>query len=82
MLVQDKVDSVKALGTGESACMLYENAEHAWFGLDTDFDQIKIQKLRTRRFNNICELTKVVPSYLLHCSLEGAFWEKIEQELF
>ncbi len=82
MLVQDKVDAVKALGSGESACMLYENAEHAWFGLDTDFDQTKKQQLRTRRFNNICELTKAVPSYLLHCSLKGAFWEKIEQELF
>jgi len=81
MLVQGKQDRVEPLGPGQTACMLNETAEQVWFGLDTDFDKTRRQQLRLRCFNNICELTKKVPSYTLEITQDGPFWEKIEHML-
>jgi hypothetical protein len=39
------------------------------------------QSGRLERFNNIWELVKYVPSFILQFSLSGAFWEEIEKAL-
>ena len=47
------------------------------FGLSTD----ELRKQRLLRFDNVCALAKAVPSYRLHLSLTGPFWEEIERVL-
>jgi hypothetical protein len=39
------------------------------------------RRLRLQRFDGICALAKSVPCYLLHLSLTGPFWERIEEAL-
>jgi len=81
LLAQSTSERVAALGKGEAACMLYETAEQAWYGLNTEYDKTTLQELRTRRFHNICELVRTIPAYTLYLSRDGAFWEQIEQVL-
>ena len=37
--------------------------------------------LKTRLFDNACDLARRVPSYRLHVSLHGHFWEELERVL-
>ena len=44
-------------------------------------EEDEIRELRLERFENICALAKTVPGYRLHMSLNGTFWQKIEEIL-
>ena len=45
---------------------------------DTD-KGLRIQRLK--RFENICALVKAIPSFMLHISLTGSFWNEIDTVL-
>ena len=81
MLTQSEQDNIEVLERGRAVCMLTKIGEQAWRGLHPQYSKTKKIKLRLQRFNNICDLSKSIPSYLLHLSKEGAFWEKIESIL-
>jgi SynChlorMet cassette protein ScmC len=81
LMSQGEMEHIAPLRQGRAACMLYEIAEQAWYGLNTEYDRTKLQKLRARRFANICELVRHIPAYTLYLSKDGAFWEQIEQVL-
>jgi len=82
LLRQSKKDHAESIGKGQAVCMLNESAEQAWWMLNNDFDDHKLQYLNLQRFNNLCKLIKTIPAYLLHISKKGSFWEKIEQAIF
>ena len=76
---RDRVEPIKA---GQSACMLVETCQQAAFLplelWDTD-EGLRIQRLK--RFGNICALVKAIPSFILHISLTGSFWDEIDSAL-
>jgi len=80
MLKQGKEDLVSPLGVGESVCSLAQSAEQASWPMANSAGE-EVRTLRLERFENICNLAKSVPAYLLHASLNGTFWEKIERVL-
>ena len=80
-LEQHENDYAKPLGQGNAACHLNNSAEQAWLGFALYLGSNMRQSLNLQRFDNICELIKIVPSFKLHFSKEGQFWEKMEQVL-
>jgi SynChlorMet cassette protein ScmC len=81
ILTQNDKERVEIIEQGQAVCLLNESAEQAWYILSNDLDDNKKQAMNLQRFNNICELTKNIPSYLLHLSENGSFWKEIEQVL-
>lgn len=74
-------DRVEPVGAGHAASLLAECAKQA-SGLMVDgLGKEETHSLHLERFNNLCALSRVVPAHLLHISLPGAFWRKIEQAL-
>jgi SynChlorMet cassette protein ScmC len=80
-LEQSEVDEVLPVGEGQAAVLMNESAGQIcgkyWRNLDKE-DQ---KNFREELFNNACEMAKKIPAYRLNVSLEGRFWEKIEQVL-
>ncbi|MBW1744671.1 MAG: SynChlorMet cassette protein ScmC [Deltaproteobacteria bacterium] len=78
-LEQAEADTVEPLGEGRAAVLMTESAaqicEKFWRNLAEE-DQ---KKHRTELFDNACEMAKSIPAYRLKVSLEGRFWEKIEE---
>ena len=81
LLAQSKKDEAEPIGQGQAVCLLNENAEQAWYILSHDFGGAKRQAMNMQRFDNICELVKIIPTYLLHLRKIGSFWEEIEKVL-
>jgi len=81
-LTQAQRDRVEPIRAGQSACMLVETCQQAAFLSlelgDTD-KGLRIQRLQ--RFKNICALVKAIPSFMLHISLTGSFWDEIDKAL-
>ena len=81
-LTQAQEDRINPMGVGQAVCMLVESAEHIWGRIPRNEVGVdKIRALRLQRFDNICTLAQAVPCYLLHLSLTGKFWQKIEKVL-
>ena len=80
-LVQSEKDYVEPLGQGKAACLLNESTEQAWLGFSFELESQTRRALSLQRFDNICELVKSIPAYLLQISKEGPFWEKMAQVL-
>jgi SynChlorMet cassette protein ScmC len=78
-LEQSKADTVEPVGEGRAAVLMTESAaqicEKFWRNLGEE-DQ---KKHRTELFDNACEMAKSIPAYRLKMSLEGRFWEKMEE---
>jgi hypothetical protein len=87
ILSQNDENRLEPLGQGRAVCLLTEAAEQAWWALFAlsseleDGEKKKRQAMSLQRFNNICELTKKIPAYLLHISKQGSFWKEIEKVL-
>jgi SynChlorMet cassette protein ScmC len=81
ILNQSKTDKIENIGKGQAVCLLNETVDQAWWGLDSELGDQEKQALRLQRFENICKLVETIPTYLLHISKDGSFWEKIEKVL-
>jgi len=81
MLSQSEQDFIDPLGPGEAVCLLTECSEQASWTLTENFDDNQRQAMNLQRFDNICEIIKTVPTYLLHISKTGTFWNEIERQL-
>lgn len=82
LLHQNEKDHIEPIGKGQAVCMLNETSEQIWWMLANGFDDQKRQLLNLQRFNNICQLTKTIPGYILHISKNGSFWQEIDRVLF
>jgi SynChlorMet cassette protein ScmC len=78
-LSRSQQEHIKPVGVGQTTCLLVDSAEQAWWRLLRGVAEDMIRKIRLQRFQNICSLAQTVPGYLLHLSLTGAFWQKIEK---
>lgn len=79
VLEQGAEDHVEPLGPGHAVALLTELALQpaTYFLHQLPLDEIAAYN--RQRFENTCALVQSVPAYLLHASLEGAFWEEIAQ---
>ena len=81
-LAQAPEDRVEPIKTGHAACMLVETCQEAAFlslELGDTGEGLRMQRLK--RFDSICELVKSIPSFMLHVSVTGSFWNEIDAVL-
>ena len=78
-LQQAGQDRVEPVAYGQSVCRLVELAEHTSWSMAHGTGKKVARTLRLKRFENICDLVKVVPCYNLYLSLDGSFWDEIER---
>jgi len=81
VLEQAREERADPLGRGEAACLLTECCEQVTWPAFHSLSRQKLRDIRTRRFDNICDLVRIVPAYHLRLSLTGRFWEEIEKVL-
>jgi SynChlorMet cassette protein ScmC len=77
-LEQGPEDRTEPVGPGRAVCLLAELARQTSTHYLRGSPLEEIVAFNLRRFENLCGLVRAVPAYLLHVSLGGAFWEKIE----
>jgi hypothetical protein len=78
-LTQALHDSIEPLGAGYTVPLLIELAEQASWSMAHGQGRDVTRELRLQRFENICALVKTLPCFRLRLSLDGTFWEEIEQ---
>jgi SynChlorMet cassette protein ScmC len=80
-LEQAEGDQVAPIGQGRAAALVYASASQVcgrnW--MTHSGEQLAIA--RKRLFENACDLAKEIPAYKLEVSLEGNFWEEMEEVL-
>jgi SynChlorMet cassette protein ScmC len=81
VLEQGEEVRAKPLGPGHAVCLLAELAQQTSMHLLRGWPMEEIAGFNLQRFENLCALARAVPVYLLHVSLDGAFWEAIEQAI-
>ena len=81
VLAQAVADRVERVGAGQAVSLLGEFVEQASWFMAPGLSKGELNALHLERFNNLCVLARTVPAHVLHISLNGAFWEKIEQAL-
>ena len=74
-------DRVEPVGAGQAVSLLVQCAQQASQLMSRGLGKKKNRALQLERFNNLCDLARVVPAHLLQISLTGAFWEEIERAL-
>jgi SynChlorMet cassette protein ScmC len=80
-LEQSEIDEAVSIGQGEAATLINKSAvevcQRSWRNLD------RSQEIAFRKelFDNACELAKEIRTYRLRVSINGRFWEKIEEVL-
>ena len=79
---QANKDAFISIGIAQSICLINESAKQtASWSIPGHSKKNVLRELRLQRFDNICELTKTIPSYILRMSPDGAFWKEIEKAL-
>ena len=80
-LEQSRVDEAVPVGRGEAAALMTESASQVYEKFWRKMPRQDRRKYRQELFNNACAMANEIPAYRLHVSLEGRFWEKMEQVL-
>ena len=81
ILEQGEMDHVEPLGPGHAVTLLAELAHHTAKTFLQDLPTDEIVAFNNRLFENLCALAHSLPAYLIHVSLDGAFWDEIERKL-
>jgi SynChlorMet cassette protein ScmC len=80
-LEKAETNEVIPIGQGQAAIFINQSAtqvcQRSWINLD----QQEESALREELFDNACELAKEIRVYKLRVSMNGRFWEKIEEVL-
>jgi len=74
-------DRVEPVGQGEAVSLLVGYAQEASVLMTRRLGREEKRSVHLEWFANICDLVQVIPTYLLHLSFTGAFWQEIEQTL-
>ena len=74
-------DRVESVGSGHAVSMLVECVKQASMFMARGLSKEETSALHMEWFNNLCDLVRIVPAHILHISLNGAFWQEIEQIL-
>ncbi len=78
-LSRNDSDRVEPVGSGQSVTLLVQTAEQASRLMERGQPTEQRRAIWLERFDNLCALAKSIPAYILHISLEGAFWVEIEK---
>jgi SynChlorMet cassette protein ScmC len=78
---QSETDEIEPLGEGQTAVLITESAAQIYEKFLKHADKKDQRQFREVFFNNACRMAKQIPSYRLHVSLNGRFWEKMEEAL-
>ena len=74
-------DKFEPLEIAQRVCLLISSAEQVSWSMPGHLDKNVVRELRLQRFDNICDLARTVPSYILHICPNGTFWREIERAL-
>ena len=74
-------DRVERVGPGHAVSLLIECAGQVSTRMAPGLFKEELHALHLERFDNLCALTRIIPAYVLHISLTGAFWQEIDQAL-
>jgi len=80
-LARSPEDRVEKIGSGRAVGMLVEAVKQASMSMEQWLSEEEIRTSHLERFDTICTLSGSIPSHILHLSLTGDFWDKIEREL-
>lgn len=80
-LSQAGEDRVEPVGPGHAVSLLVECTKQASHLMARDLRPEETRALHLERFNNLCDLARIVPAHVLHISLTGDFWQEIEQSV-
>jgi len=80
-LEQGDTDKVYLIGQGEATIGIYQSAKQVCQRSWRNLDQEEERAIKKQLFDNACQLAKAVPSFTLHVSLSGRFWEEMEKVL-
>ncbi len=80
-LKKDKFDKTVPVGKGQAAVLLNQSAMEVcgkfWRSISKEEKRDAVKKT----FDNACNMAEKIPSYYLHFSRHGRFWEAIEEVL-
>jgi SynChlorMet cassette protein ScmC len=80
---QSKTNEVVPIGQGQSIPILYRLAVDVYQITTWRYlERKEIRPLKVSLFNNISDMVKKVPTFILRVSLEGRFWDEIDKVLF
>ena len=74
-------DRVEPVGPGHAVSLLVSCAEQTSSLMARGLSKEETRAQHLERFNNLCALARVVPTHILRISLNGTFWQEIEQTL-
>lgn len=81
-LKRGEIDKVQPMGQGEAACMLMRATQQiGQVHLPGLVPKDLLQKLRNTQFSNVCQISRLVPSWHLTISPEGRFHDEIDRAL-
>ena len=80
-LEQAPADRVEPIGPGQAVCRLAALADQVSRQMLLYHPIEEVAAFNLQRFENLCALAKALPAFLLHVSLDGAFWRAMEQVL-
>jgi hypothetical protein len=80
-LAQSIENRVERVGSGQAVSLIGKFVGQVSTFMARGLSKEENRALHLERFNNLCDLTRVVPAHVLHLSLTGAFWQEIEQVL-
>lgn len=76
---QASKDEAIPIGPGDAASRIYYSSLQAYYRMLIYMDPVLKTSLKNQMFNNACELSKSIPSFILKVDLQGKFWEEIDK---
>ncbi len=80
-LEQAQTDEVVSIGPTEAAVRMNQSANQIFGPPAQGLEKTGQRSIRTRFFQNSCDMSKSVKAYLLKVSLRGRFWDRINDVL-
>lgn len=81
-LKQSDTDYAGPIGEGETVLRMVESSMQAFRRFQQNFEDKAVERrFQTGIFNNAEKISKKVPAFLLHNTINGKFWEEIEGAL-
>jgi SynChlorMet cassette protein ScmC len=80
-LKKDKFDKIAPIGKGRAAVLLNQSAMEVCYKFWRSISEDEKRDAVRKTFDNACNMAEQIPSYYLHFSRQGKFWEAIEEVL-
>ena len=81
ILAQSAEDRAERIGSGQAVSQLVECVGQVSTFITPSLFKEEIRSMHLEQFNNLSNLVREIPVYVLHVSLTGRFWDEMEQAL-